>query len=90
MSTDSSKPWFAAKRYGLGAGLPIAWQGWALLVGYLLIVFSATTLLSRDVSKSMTYLPAYFIFTGIATLVFLVICAKKTRGGWHWRWGGKA
>ena len=23
------KPWFAPKRFGYGAGLPIAWQGWA-------------------------------------------------------------
>jgi hypothetical protein len=27
--------WFAAKRYGYGAGLPIAWQGWALLAAYM-------------------------------------------------------
>ena len=26
--------WFASKRYGLGAGLPMAWQGWVLTLGY--------------------------------------------------------
>ena len=26
--TDDSE-WFAPKRYGIGAGLPISWQGWA-------------------------------------------------------------
>ena len=26
--------WFAPKRYGYGTGLPIAWQGWALLAAY--------------------------------------------------------
>ena len=30
------EPWFRAKNYGFGAGLPIRWQGWALLATYLL------------------------------------------------------
>ena len=31
MSDDPE--WFAAKRYGYGSGLPIAWQGWAVIGG---------------------------------------------------------
>jgi hypothetical protein len=32
----SERPeWLASKRFGYGAGLPVAWQGWALLLGYL-------------------------------------------------------
>jgi hypothetical protein len=27
--------WFPAKRYGWGWGMPCAWQGWLVLVGYL-------------------------------------------------------
>ncbi len=30
--------WFAPKRYGYGAGLPIAWQGWVLTIGYLAVI----------------------------------------------------
>ena len=26
--------WFAPKRYGYGSGLPISWQGWAVLLGF--------------------------------------------------------
>ena len=31
----SDGDWFAPKRFGYGAGLPIAWQGWALIIGRL-------------------------------------------------------
>ena len=35
----SDRPeWFAPKRYGLGAGLPIAWQGWAVLAVFIAII----------------------------------------------------
>ena len=27
--------WFAPKRYGYGAGLPISWQGWAVTVAFI-------------------------------------------------------
>ena len=30
--------WFAPKRYGYGAGLPISWQGWAITLGFVAIV----------------------------------------------------
>ena len=30
--------WFAPKRYGHGSGPPIAWQGWALTLGFVAIV----------------------------------------------------
>ena len=33
MADREDGAWFAPKRYGFGAGLPIAWQGWALLLG---------------------------------------------------------
>jgi hypothetical protein len=30
----SEGDWFAPKKLGVGAGLPITWQGWALTIGY--------------------------------------------------------
>jgi len=72
--------WFAAKRYGLGAGLPISWQGWAVLLAYLAIVTGAFFLFGERN-------PATFAVLVIATAVLLVITARTTRGGWRWRWG---
>ena len=38
---NDAKPWFAAKRYGYGAGLPIAWQGWLVLSAYIAAIIGA-------------------------------------------------
>ena len=72
--------WFAPKRYGLGAGLPIAWQGWAVTAGFIALLGLASLLL-RD--SWVAYASA------VLTLVvlFVIITARTTKGGWHWRWG---
>ena len=72
--------WFAPKRYGYGAGLPIAWQGWAVLAGFLLLIGLAALLFGPDN-------PAALAIVVPAVLALLVITAKTTRGGWRWRWG---
>lgn len=73
--------WFAPKRYGYGAGLPIASRGWALLIGYLLIVILAATFLAE---RNML---AYLLLVLALTAVFVWVVHKTTRGGWRWRWG---
>ena len=72
--------WFAPKRYGYGAGLPIAWQGWAVLIVYLAVVIGF--------AAAFPHRPA--VVLGImapATVSLLIIAARTTRGGWRWRWG---
>jgi len=75
------QPWFAPKRYGYGAGLPIAWQGWAVTLIYCVaITLSAWLILPRSI----------FAFVAIvlaATAALVIICARRTKGGWRWRWG---
>ena len=75
--------WFESKRYGFGAGLPIAWQGWALTLGYVVAVIGSAVLLAERSPWAF----GSIIFT--STVIFLVIAARTTRGGWRWRWGGK-
>ena len=81
--TASDEAWWAPKRYGYGAGLPIAWQGWAITLAYCIAVtLSAWLILPRSI----------FAFVAIvlaATAAVIIICARKTRGGWRWRWGEK-
>jgi hypothetical protein len=73
--------WFAPKRYGYGAGLPISWQGWALTLGYVALVIAiSVTLKDRPLQLVAIVVPL--------TAVLIVICARTTRGGWRWRWGG--
>ncbi len=72
--------WFAPKRYGLGAGWPIAWQGWAVLAAFLLVVGAAFWLFGPVNPLALTIvLPA--------VMAVLIIAARTTRGGWRWRWG---
>ena len=72
--------WFAPKRYGYGAGLPIAWQGWALLLGYVAAMIGTASAFGQrpDVVLAIV-IPL--------TLLLLLVAAKTTRGGWRWRWG---
>ncbi|WP_293940589.1 hypothetical protein [Sphingomonas sp.] len=72
--------WFAPKRFGYGSGLPIAWQGWVLLIGFLVLTLAAALLLAnRPVALIAVLAPA--------TILFMIVCARTTRGGWHWRSG---
>jgi hypothetical protein len=72
--------WFAAKRYGYGAGLPISWQGWAVMLGFMLIALADALLFAtRPLILIAILIPAI--------AVLLVITARTTRGGWRWRWG---
>lgn len=72
--------WFAHKRFGIGAGMPISWQGWLLTIFYLVVVGCSALLLPKSRL-------AFFALLVPATLAFLVIAARTTRGGWRWRWG---
>ena len=84
MSTPEDDAWFGPKRYGFGAGWPIAWQGWALLAGYLALALATTLLLEWDAE---TGLIAMLVLLLPATIALVAIAAHKTRGGWRWRWG---
>lgn len=76
----SDRPeWFAAKRFGYGAGLPIAWQGWTLLIGFLAIV-TVLPVVIRSVLVTLSIVAPL-------TAGFLIICRNTTRGGWRWRSG---
>jgi hypothetical protein len=80
MSRDDSE-WFAPKRFGYGAGLPISWQGWALTIGYMVGV----ALLAIVLAPKRPLI--FFALLIPITVAFTTIAARTTRGGWRWRWG---
>jgi hypothetical protein len=76
------EPWFRAKRFGFGAGLPFKWQGWLTLAAYLLAMMGLG--LFVDGHNTMpTMLTAVLMLT--ITAIFLVIVRNHTEGGWKWR-----
>ncbi len=79
MPTPDKEIWFPAKLYGLGWGLPCAWQGWAALGGWLALVVASTPLV----------LVSPLLFSAIVlglTAVLMVICWRKGEKV-RWRWG---
>jgi len=83
-SVNDPKPWFAQKRYGYGAGLPIAWQGWALLAAYVALLAG----LGEVLVPAQTAL--FILLVAFATALLIWISARRTRGGWRWRWGERS
>lgn len=71
--------WFAPKPYGIG-GVPIRWQGWALIVGF---VAALVALIFAFRGQPIRLIAALIPLT----LAFVVIAARRTRGGLRWRWG---
>lgn len=72
------RPWFRAKRRGYGAGLPIAWQGWAMLILHIALIFGLAMLLQGR--------PLLLLFAAIiAGVAPMPLYRAKTAGGWTWR-----
>lgn len=78
MNDRNDGMWFAPKRLGYGSGLPIAWQGWAMMAGHIAVILLGAWLLEGNPIASLAWI-------AIAGLLPLPIYAAKTRGGWKWR-----
>ncbi|QJU57081.1 hypothetical protein HL653_04115 [Sphingomonas sp. AP4-R1] len=75
-----NEPWFRAKRYGYGAGLPLTWQGW---VTYLAFAAVMAGLWALPVHGRPIGLRA--VMTAAAVAVLVGITRRHTEGGWRWR-----
>lgn len=87
MSRNTAKPWFAAKRYGYGSGLPIAWQGWVLFIAYIVVCIGAPVILTFVLHEQQALDQASLATIGAATVILMIVVARRTKGGWRWRWG---
>ena len=81
MSNQRANFWFAVKRYGYGWGLPVRWQGWAVLVAYFALMWAGIRYLGgrQTVAGLLLYLLA------ITVALIAVIVAKGERPV-KWRW----
>lgn len=77
------KYWFPAKRYGLGWGVPLTWQGWAVLIAYVALLISGAVLIDID-QQIIGWLSYVLGLTG----ALLVIC-WRTGEPLRWRWGNR-
>jgi len=87
--SNPSKPWFRPKRYGYGSGLPIAWQGWVVYGVYFFVTIGTASGLPIVFPNPAVFFPVTMVVAVVASVILIVICARKTDGGWRWRNGDK-
>ena len=72
--------WFSAKRFGYGSAMPCSWQGWVVVITYFAVgITAAYAFATQPIILISILIPA--------TIIFLLVSARTTRGGWRWRWG---
>jgi hypothetical protein len=81
------KPWFHPKYFGYGAGLPCSWEGWVVLIGFIVAIAGWAVLTTRLVPSSNDAAGVALLLGGTVPLVgaLLVIAWGRTSGGWRWR-----
>ena len=80
MNDDDRDIWFPAKRYGWGWGFPVAWQGWVVMLVYIVLLFLGTKEYLR--TQNLTF----FAYLALITAGLVAICYQKGETP-RWRWG---
>mgnify|MGYP006274330313 FL=1 len=78
---EKPRYWFPAKTYGWGWGLPTCWQGWAVIVGYLGLLWA-----NAQWHPPSEYPIGYFVGVTALTLLLVAICWRVGEPP-RWRWG---
>ncbi|MFC3067712.1 hypothetical protein [Phenylobacterium soli] len=95
------RAWFAPKQYGYGA-TPSSWEGWAVTLGFVLIV----TLTAAFIAPADNDLPhrlglyrlalvqrlhpstaEVLALVAVESVAFIALTRWKSSGPWLWRWG---
>jgi hypothetical protein len=74
--------WFPAKRYGWGWGFPIAWQGWAIFVAFLVLVAVGAAVIPKH------SLAGFIAYAVVLSVLFAGVCWWKGEPP-RWRWGSE-
>jgi hypothetical protein len=80
---STKTPWFPAKRYGWGWGLPSTWHGWLVIALFTsLLVAGAAFMLPRYGHI------AFVAYSALLCALLVVVCWIKGEPP-RWRWGDK-
>ncbi|HEY1067775.1 MAG TPA: hypothetical protein VGE52_16745 [Pirellulales bacterium] len=72
--------WFPAKRYGWGWGVPIAWQGWVVLVAFVVLLGAGAIVFPPD-RRTFEFVAYDLTLTAILIGIFY---AKGEPPRWRW------
>jgi CDP-diglyceride synthetase len=82
-SRDMKRYWFPAKTRGWGWGPPKTWEGWVVLVVFILVVSYISIVYPPDRS------PYIFPLGIVSSVIVLIIVCWITGEPPSWRWGKK-
>lgn len=82
MNEPQRKPWFSAKKYGWGWGLPCTWQGWLVMALWL-----ATIIIGSIVFNPERVIWWVFSLVILIPTIVLIIVVVRTSEKPKWRWG---
>ena len=73
MMTEKKQNWFPIRRSGLGWGLPCSWQGWVVLLIYIVLVVDPPGIIPLQEEPMF-----YSVYVGILTLMLIGIVSWKS------------
>jgi len=79
---EGPRYWFAAKRYGWGWALPLAWQGWVVYGVWFCAFLAGIPYVLRG------HLVGWLVFVLATTAIAFAICYWKGEPP-RWRWGDR-
>ncbi len=82
MSGKNTKTWFPAKTQGWGWGMPHSWQGWLVLLTYMITVVVVSIMRDAGALSTSIWLFAVLTLTALLIAVFYLKGEKP-----KWRWG---
>jgi hypothetical protein len=80
---EKPRYWFPAETYGWGWGLPSSWEGWLVLLAYLILLPVAVLFFPPH-----EHMPGFLASVFGLSTVLIAICFWKGEPP-KWRWGGK-
>lgn len=83
MTREDRDIWFPAKRYGWGWGLPVTWQGWAVMAAYFVVLLIGV--FGIDPERQLPLFMAWML--GWSAVLVAVCWWKGERP--RWRWGSR-
>lgn len=81
--SSEQRHWFPAKRYGWGWGLPVTWQGWAVLVAFFVLLAGGAIFLLPSPHPAM-----FVAYSAVLSAVLIAVCWVKGEPP-RWRWGNR-
>ena len=79
---DKTTFWFPVKRFGWGWGLPVRWQGWAVVAIYFALMYAGI-----DYFRPQRNVVGMLVYLGILTVALVAIIVAKGERPAAWRWG---